>query len=283
MTFERATNENIFKDEQSFCQGFLRKLADALKGVGHEQAYCEAWLDEDVKNFEILGEHVTKLCEHDKVVLMIDEVDQASNNLLFLGFLSMLRSKYLARNEELDFTFHSVILASVYDIKNIRLKMINEGLHTPTQTDGSWFFDITRTGIFDMEMCLERFQVHWQEIANLRNAEFLEEQCRMIFLTYLKPLLNGYGFYFIESELTDDRRMDLVVTYGNERFIIELKIWRGRAYHQKDVEQLMGYMDNYNAKKGYLLTFDFRKNPEPQAPQWTHHENREIFEVRVSN
>ena len=54
---------------------------------------------------------------------MIDEVDQSINNQLFLNFLGMLRNKYLERSDGLGNTFHSVILAGVYDIKNMKLKL----------------------------------------------------------------------------------------------------------------------------------------------------------------
>ena len=459
LTFERTTNENLFKDEQVFCQGFLRKIFKALRVMGYKKTYYESWLNKDVNTFEALDEHITTMCENDKVVLMIDEVDKASNNLLFLGFLSILRSKFLSRREGFDFTFHSVILAGVYDIKNIKLKMISEGLHTPTELEGkihnspwniaidfevdmsfsakeietmlidyesdhqtgmdipsisdeirfytggypvlvsrickymdeklkqwnvasvreavrllvsetenplfrglsqnlegytevydllydvlilgvrrnfstdnpavdlafrygyilnvkgrvkvsnkifeirlndyfiskdearkgtrvsnaSWFSDITRGGRFNMEMCLERFQVHWRELYNKKEGKFLENQCRLIFMSYLKPLLNGEGFYHLESESTDERRMDLVVSYGNERFIVELKIWKGDAYNQEGIDQLLGYMDKFSEEKGYLLTFDFRKKPVPQSPEWTRHSKGEVFEVRVSN
>ena len=48
------------------------------------------------------------------VVLMIDEVNQASNHKVFLDSLGMLRSKFLMRN--IRPTFQSVILAGVYDL-----------------------------------------------------------------------------------------------------------------------------------------------------------------------
>ena len=56
---------------------------------------------------------------------MIDEVDQASNQELFLDFLGMLRDKYMKRRSRP--TFQSVILAGVYDIKNLKLKMGKDG------------------------------------------------------------------------------------------------------------------------------------------------------------
>lgn len=55
------------------------------------------------------------------VVLMVNEVDSASNNQVFIDFLAQLRGYYLARN--VSPIFHSVILAGVYDIKNLKLEL----------------------------------------------------------------------------------------------------------------------------------------------------------------
>ncbi len=54
---------------------------------------------------------------------MIDEVDKSSNNQLFLSFLGMLRNKYLLRNMGKDYTFYSVILAGVHDVKTSKVKI----------------------------------------------------------------------------------------------------------------------------------------------------------------
>ena len=52
---------------------------------------------------------------------MIDEVDNASNNQVFLDFLAQIRAQYIER--DIQPTFQSVILAGVYDIKNLRRKI----------------------------------------------------------------------------------------------------------------------------------------------------------------
>lgn len=49
---------------------------------------------------------------------MIDEVDSAANNQVFIDFLAQLRAQYLDR--EFYPGFQSVILAGVYDIKNLK-------------------------------------------------------------------------------------------------------------------------------------------------------------------
>ena len=61
------------------------------------------------------------------IVLIIDEVDNASNYESFIEMLRMLRNKYLKRMQVP--TFKSVILAGVYDIKNLKLKVRPDSEH----------------------------------------------------------------------------------------------------------------------------------------------------------
>lgn len=63
------------------------------------------------------------------VVLMIDEVDSASNNQVFLDFLAQLRNYYLEREAVGTVTFQSVILAGVYDVRNLKRKIRREEEH----------------------------------------------------------------------------------------------------------------------------------------------------------
>ena len=61
------------------------------------------------------------------IVLIIDEVDSASNNQVFLDFLAQLRGYYLERHDTP--TFQSVILAGVHDIRNLRQKIRSDTEH----------------------------------------------------------------------------------------------------------------------------------------------------------
>ncbi|MBQ7487099.1 MAG: AAA-like domain-containing protein, partial [Clostridia bacterium] len=56
-----------------------------------------------------------------KIVLMVDEVDTAVSNQVFLDFLAQLRSGYL--NRRAIQTFQSVILAGVTDVKHLHTKI----------------------------------------------------------------------------------------------------------------------------------------------------------------
>ena len=68
-----------------------------------------------------------------KIVLLIDEVDTATNNQVFLDFLAQLRAYYLERRKIK--VFQSVILAGVYDVRNIKRKIRPEDEH---RTNSPW-------------------------------------------------------------------------------------------------------------------------------------------------
>ena len=93
------------------------------------------------------SEIINELCTlSDKpIVVLIDEVDQASNNEGFIKFLGLLRNMYLSR--ETFPTFKSIILAGVYDIKNLKLKMRSEDEH---QYNSPWNIAVP----FDVDMSL---------------------------------------------------------------------------------------------------------------------------------
>ena len=54
---------------------------------------------------------------------MIDEVDSATNNQVFLDFLAQLRDGYINRDTNNLPAFQAVILAGVTDIKHLKIKI----------------------------------------------------------------------------------------------------------------------------------------------------------------
>jgi len=453
LSFE-GVGTTMFANAQSFCQRFLWQLDMASANDTNEKI---DWQNDTVTDFDELSVHLTQICRGKKIVLMIDEVDKASNHTVFLHFLGMLRNKFNERKSGVGATFHSVILAGVHDIKNIKEKMTREGKYTPDESgdkkyDSPWniamdfevnmsfssaeiatmlneyetdhktgmdiisiseeihtytngypflvsricqhideklnrnwtlhgvqqavsiivheqntlfddiyknlennkelyqliydilisgksysfkfgnptidlaamfgiiqnkdgsaavsnrifeiiiydYFiskdqtdvktrtpngiisDIVKNGKFNMELCLRKFADYYAEIFTEKDEKFLERHGRLLFLSYLRPFINGIGFYHIESETRNQRRMDIVVDYGNDQFIIELKIWDGEKYHQEAYEQLLDYMEVKKAKTGYLLTFNFRKGANKERRvEWVEITGRKIFDVII--
>jgi hypothetical protein len=117
-----------------------------------------------------------------------------------------------------------------------------------------------RDNHLNMDRVLQKFVEHFDSIYGDSDAEFDEEEGRRRFLLYLRPIINGTGNYYIEAETRNARRMDVVIDYMGEQFIVELKIWRGNAYNERGEEQLADYLDYFHLKKGYLLSYNFNKN-----------------------
>ena len=437
----------IFNDEKLFCEIFLKNSAKSIKLTNKDISNRLLKYSKEVISLDNLSDYISEFIEecNKEVILIIDEVDKSSNKQLFLNFLGMLRNKYLEREKEEEVTFKSVILAEVYDIKNLKLKLrpeeerkynspwniavpfkVDMSLHKDgiknmldeykkdknltfdtlkssefiyfytsgypflvsrlcqiidEDLDSSWneenmlkavklllsekntlfddviknvsnnkdlyeyIFDIVFNGeekdfnidnnIVDLgvtfgyfkeddgkvkisnrlleqrlynyfvtnlklrnvagynikanfiegtglniEKILIKFQEFMKEQYSSIDKNFLEREGRLLFLAFIKPIINGVGFAFKEVQISEEKRLDVVITYNKNKYIIELKIWRGEEYHEKGLKQLVKYLHINNENKGYLLVFNFNKNKEYKKEKLIIKE-KEIFEVFV--
>jgi len=428
-----GVGDTVFETEENFCKEIFGILADGIYRENTTLKHMLLASEHGLKTLNEVSRAISALGgKTDKEIeLMIDEVDKSSNNQLFLNFLGMLRNKYLARNEGKDLTFHSVILAGVHDIKNLKLKLrpdaekkfnspwniaidfdIDMRLHHEEivpmlddyaqehgltmdatalsgrlyyytngypflvsklckiidekivgQTKRTWILDdieqavtiilkekntlfddliknlehneemyrlvydilvegedvtfnidnpvidqgtmygilrsidgkiridnrifeeriynymsskietstsmkgynfrdnvLTDTGNLDMERVLTKFQAFMKEQHSTRDMQFLERHGRLLFLAFIKPIINGSGYDFKEPQISEEKRLDIVVTFNNEKYVVELKIWRGEAAHKKGLQQLADYLQRLNLRQGYLLVYDFSKS-----------------------
>lgn len=131
--------------------------------------------------------------------------------------------------------------------------------------------DIYRASIYDknqfvigghlnMRLVMEKFVEHFHELYGDCEEKFIEESGRKLFLLYLRPIINGFGNYYVESRTRSMGRTDVIVDYRGERYIIEMKIWRGKEYHSRGEKQIARYLEDYRQKTGYMLSFCFNKN-----------------------
>jgi hypothetical protein len=131
--------ESEFRTKDTLAYSFWEQVQMACEYVNIRH------LEDDVKNiisnivaqyaekreipFATFEKSISDVCAKNAkpIVLIIDEVDNASNYESFIEMLRMLRNKYLKRMQVP--TFQSVILAGVYDIKNLKLKVRPESDH----------------------------------------------------------------------------------------------------------------------------------------------------------
>ena len=52
----------------------------------------------------------------------------------------------------------------------------------------------------------------------------------VLFLTFLKPVINGTGFYYLKGQTAKTRARTMAITYGHKEFVVVVKILRGEKY-----------------------------------------------------
>lgn len=121
-----------FETEQNFVAAFSGELLESKAHFPEEvkeklREYADGQLNRATlsKLFRTLSGFCQKADK--KVVLLIDEIDTATNNQVFIDFLAQLRAYYLKRRRTP--VFQSVILAGVYDVRNVRRKIRPEEEH----------------------------------------------------------------------------------------------------------------------------------------------------------
>ena len=137
-----------------------------------------------------------------------------------------------------------------------------EGVLKRANEDNSLFI---KDGKLDMDTVAARFASFMKSEYRDEDGDFVEKHARLLFLSFLVPIINGAGHYAVEPQTRNNRRMDVVVFYGKEKFIIELKIWRGRQYEEDGYAQLAGYLDSQGQKKGWLVSFSGNKTPPGES------------------
>lgn len=442
-----------YEKQEWFIATFIEIINEQLEFLNEEELLTFTTQYKPITTFKKLDLFLSQLISRSgrKSILLVDEIDKACNNQLFLDFLGMLRSKYLKRNQGKGHTFHSVILAGVHDVKTLKAKIRpddeqkynspwniavdlktklsfdieeiesllntflaeNPGAVAPHQfaaklhyltsghpflvsrlckifhedihPESNWQFasfdmavkqlleesntnfksliknlenntklyDLTYRvvidgdelnfnrhnpiietgsihGVFsekdgrlkihnriyeqliynymaskietsvnmenynfmehfllpgdklDLKNILLRFQAFLKEQYSVKDLEFLERNGRLLFLSFLKPIINGKGYDFKEVEISEEKRLDIVVTFLAQKYIVELKKWYGEAAHQKGITQLADYLFRQNLDSGYLIIYDFRKESGKTGKSETIiHGDKTIFAVWV--
>ena len=114
-------DESDYATTNRFTKAFLRELCEIPEATCNMSDSVKKQISNLKKSEEdALGMMFSVLSQwcmeaEKKIVLCIDEVDQASNNQIFLDFLAQLRGYYLKRNRRP--TFLSVILAGVHTVQ----------------------------------------------------------------------------------------------------------------------------------------------------------------------
>lgn len=288
--YEKETNiamdiELLAKELRDFTNGYPYLVSRLCKNI--DEYLDKEWTLEGLrKSIKMtLNEPNTLFDDVIKNVENFDEIKAAVYEILVEGkqisYNSFAYEKgimygILAENEG-RFVMHNKIFETLLYDYLIAQRDVRKMASKITQVDKNEVLDNDK---LDMEKLLSKFQEFMYAEYREEDEHFYETNGRLIFLAYLKPILNGKGFSFVEPQTRQNKRMDIVITYGGEKHIVELKIWNGEAYRLKGIEQLTQYMKEQQVEKGYLLTFNFNKNKK-YTKEWIEINSKKIFEVTV--
>lgn len=177
---------------------------------------------------------------------MNDSIEVAT----MFGFIKSMNGTAVISNRIFETVLYNWFMSEEY----ANSKMYEAGLQDKNQ--------FVVGGHLNVRRILEKFVESFDYLYGDQNEEFLEDAGRRYFMLFLKPIINGTGNSYVEAETRNRERMDLVIDYHGEQFIIEMKVWRGNAYNERGEEQLSGYLDYFHLKKGYMLSFNFNKKKE---------------------
>ena len=190
--------EDTFRDFDSFCRDFSCDFYSLLYAcVGRENSFLLSVMNslkeqaDDAQSrirLFTMFQALRRICEaSDKpIVLIIDEVDTAANNQLFLDFLGGLRSQYLKREKDpRNKTFQSVVLAGVTDVKHLKAEIRDEDQHkenSPWNIAADFDIDmsLSESGICGM---LKEYESDWHTGMDIS-----------FFAKQIREYTNGYPF-----------------------------------------------------------------------------------------
>ena len=99
---------------------------------------------------------------------------------------------------------------------------------------------------------------------------------RHLLLAYIDDFVRRIGgVMYLEAQIGRGR-IDIILVYNNQKYIIETKVWRGMKRYQAGKQQLAAYLKLEGTTEGYYVVFDHRKEAEPRVETETFAENLTI-------
>ena len=121
-------------------------------------------------------------------------------------------------------------------------------------------------GSLDIDALMREFQKFWRRHSEVweSRSNYTEAFPHLLLMAFLQRVINGGGH--IDREYAAGRgRMDLVLLYNKQRYIIEIKLIHdhdsAEVVREEGLEQITGYRDRFDrVASAVLAIFDRRKS-----------------------
>lgn len=244
------------RDEFIFTKAFMRMFTEALEGSGatadEMRLAVEFMKNQEQSTLSEMFNLMSEICQNapKPIVMMIDEVDNASNNQVFIDFLAQLRQYYIKRRKKP--AFHSVILAGVYDVKNLKLKIRPDDEH---QYNSPW--NIAAKFSMDMSFSAMQIAAMLQEFENDNHTGMDTDAVAHSIYDYTSgyPYLVSAICKIIDEELTEIEEFESPAAVWTQEGIAEavkLLLKENTPLFDSMVKQLDTYQELRDMLKGIL-------------------------------
>jgi len=108
---------------------------------------------------------------------------------------------------------------------------------------------------------LKEFQEFYRENAESWIDRFYYKEAgqQLLLMAFLQRVINGGGS--IDREMAvGSGRTDLLITFCNEQFLLELKIKHFSSTREKGLKQIVRYMDTLDLQHAWLILFEKQKS-----------------------
>lgn len=247
----KCMDEDIAQNKGDKQRAWTREgLLEAVKMLLQDQNPLFESLIGRLHDFPELGSVISRLLFQGQGIAYNPD-DRAVQNAKMFGFVKEEDGSVVIANRIFETRLYNSFLLK---LKEQNSHMYEEGFRQKNQ--------FIADGHLNMRLVLEKFAETFHDLYGGCSEAFLEDEGRKYFMLFLRPVINGIGSCYVEPQTRNRERMDLVIDYRGEQSVVELKIWRGNAYHERGEVQLAGYLDSLHLKKGYLLCFCFSKKKE---------------------
>ena len=245
---ERVTGNARFPNKASAWT--KEGLMEAVNILLHENNTLFDSLIEKMETYPELREMIHSLLFQGQSILYNPD-DSIVGLALIFGFVKTDGSLVRVANRIFETRLYNYFLTTA--------KVQGSAMYQAATLDKNQFVE---NGHLNMRLVLEKFVRHFDDLYGDQDQTFYEEDGRRYFLLYLRPIINGRGNYYIEAQTRNRERTDVIVDFGGEQIVVELKVWRGNAYNTRGENQLSEYLEYYHLDKGYMLSFNFNKHKE---------------------
>jgi hypothetical protein len=191
-------------------------------------------------------ERVRKIIE---AVILGELIDTSSDDFYYVRDLGLIRVTP-TKIEPANPIYAEVIVRTL----NYNLQDNLQRNNTPYQMPR-----YLRNGRIDMDYLMRDFQQFWRENSAIwtERFDYKEAAPHLIMMAFLQRVVNGGG-QILREIAAEKGRLDLCIVYEEQKYPLELKLWRGDSTLEKGLEQTARYMDAYGCTEGWLALFDRR-------------------------